>query len=88
MRTAVVIVAGLLVWGVCIGIARALTNGDRVMMTAATVIFVVIWLGVAAVNMWMGVMKAGYSFRGELPIFLLIFLLPAIVAVLVKWRFL
>ena len=88
MRTAVIIVAGLVVWGVCIGLGRALTNGDQGVMTAATVIFVVIWLGLAAVNMWMGVMKAGYSFREELPIFLLIFLLPTIVAVLVKWKFL
>jgi hypothetical protein len=88
MRTAVFILAGFAVWGVCTGLGRALTNGDQKMMNAATVIFVVIWLGVAAVNMWMGVMKARYSFREELPIFLLIFLLPAIVAVLVKWRFL
>jgi hypothetical protein len=37
---------------------------------------------------WMGVTNAGYSFREELPIFLLIFALPAAVAVLVKWKFL
>jgi hypothetical protein len=55
---------------------------------ARTAVFVVIWFVVAAVNMWLGVSKAGYSFREELPIFLLIFLLPVIVAVvLVKWKF-
>jgi hypothetical protein len=38
--------------------------------------------------MWVGVAKAGYSVAEELPIFLLIFALPAAVAVLVKWRLL
>jgi hypothetical protein len=35
----------------------------------------------------MGVAKAGYSFREELPIFVLIFALPVAVAVLLKWKF-
>jgi hypothetical protein len=43
---------------------------------------------IAAGNTWVGVSQAGYPFREELPIFLLIFLLPSIVAVLVKWKFL
>jgi hypothetical protein len=47
-----------------------------------------VWLAVAAVNMWAGVAKAGYSVADELPIFLLIFALPAGLAVLLKWRFL
>lgn len=50
--------------------------------------FVVIWFVAAAVNMWIGVSQAGYSFQKELPIFLLIFLLPVAVAVAVKWKFL
>jgi len=36
----------------------------------------------AAANMWIGVSQAGYSFQEELPIFLLIFLLPAAAALL------
>jgi hypothetical protein len=57
-------------------------------MTIATAIFVTIWFVAAASNMGVGVSQAGYSFQEELPIFLLIFLLPAVVAVFVKWRFL
>jgi len=34
--------------------------------------------------MWNGVAKAGYSASEELPVFALIFLVPAITAVLVK----
>jgi hypothetical protein len=51
----------------------------RVRLPAASA-FVVRWFLVAAVNMYFGVAKAGYAFQEELPIFLAIFLLPAIAA--------
>ena len=38
--------------------------------------------------MWLGVAKAGYSFGEELPIFVLIFGVPVVLAVLVKWQLL
>jgi hypothetical protein len=40
------------------------------------------------INMTVGILKAGYSFREEFPIFLLIFALPALVAIFVKWKWL
>ena len=55
---------------------------------AATIAYVALWLVIAGVNMWVGVAKAGYSVAEELPIFLLIFAVPAAVAVLLKWKFL
>lgn len=55
-------------------------------MLWATVAFVVLWFLIAGVNLIIGVTKAGYSFAEELPIFFLIFLVPSLVAVLVKWR--
>ena len=55
-------------------------------MLLATFAFVAVWLAVAVLNMYFGVAKAGYAFREELPIFLVIFLLPAIVAVVgLRW---
>ena len=53
----------------------------------ATVAFLATWLIVAGFNMWVGVARAGYSVTEELPIFLLIFGLPALAAVLLKWKF-
>jgi hypothetical protein len=47
-----------------------------------------VWLVIAAANMWIGVAKAGYSVAAELPIFALIFGVPAAVALLVRWKFL
>jgi hypothetical protein len=55
---------------------------------AATWIFVGLWLAVSGVNMWVGVAKAGYTVSEEFPIFLLIFAVPAIVAIFLKWRIL
>jgi len=38
-------------------------------------------------DMWMGLAKAGYSVAEDLPIFLLIFAIPAAVAAFVWWKF-
>ena len=56
-------------------------------MAHATRVFAVIWFLIAAGNMWIGLTQAGYSFKEELPIFLLIFLLPVATAIFVKWKF-
>lgn len=87
MRTALIIVGGLVVWGICVGIAKFVAGASTSATTTATMIFVAIWLCAAALNLWMGVTKAGYSFREELPIFLVIFLLPTLVAVIMRWKF-
>jgi len=42
---------------------------------------------VTAANMWVGVNKAGYSASEELPILLLLFGVPALVAIVLKWKF-
>jgi hypothetical protein len=54
---------------------------------AATWTFIALWLVISGANLWVGVAKAGYSLNEELPIFLLIFGVPAIVAIVLKWRF-
>jgi hypothetical protein len=88
MRTVTFILGGFVLWAVCLGVAKLLANTASSSMTMATIAFVAIWFVAAAVNMWIGVSQAGYSFQEELPIFLLIFLPPAAVAVLVRWKYL
>ena len=88
MRTMIIILGGFVLWAVCLGIAKLLANTSTSSTTIATAAFVAIWFVATASNMWVGVSQAGYSFREELPIFLLIFLLPSVVAVFVKWKFL
>jgi hypothetical protein len=88
MRTIQFLVAGLLLMGGFLLLGKLFSGQFADALRVATWIFVVVWLAVAAVNMWAGVAKAGYSVADELPIFLLIFALPAGLAVLLKWRFL
>jgi len=86
MRTMIIIVGGLVLLAACIVVAR-LTGSNSATVGTAIKIFIAIWFVVATVNLWMGVTRAGYSFLEELPIFLLIFLLPVAAAVFVKWKF-
>jgi hypothetical protein len=88
MRTIVIILAGFVLWGVCLGVAKLVGSAQPSSLTVATGVFVVLWLIAAATNMWFGVTRAGYSVAEELPIFLVIFLVPVVVAVAVRWRFL
>jgi hypothetical protein len=88
MRTAVIIFAGFVLWAACVGAAKVFAASSPTSMMTATAVFVILWLLASAANLWIGVTKAGYSFGEELPIFLLIFLLPAVVAAFVKWKFL
>jgi hypothetical protein len=79
MRTALIILGGFVVWGIFVAAAKTSSNSSSTIGTA-TIAFVVVWFFVAAVNMYFGVARAGYAFREELPIFLVIWLVPAIVA--------
>jgi len=78
MRTAIIIAIGFALLGACLG-AGYLVGGAARMKTGALV-FIGLWFVAAAVNMAIGVLKAGYGFMDELPIFLLIFSVPAAVA--------
>lgn len=88
MRTAIFLVAGFVVWALCLGVAKLVGGARPLAATTGTVVFAVIWFCVAAWNMWNGVTNAGYSASEELPIFFLIFLVPVIAATMVTWRFL
>jgi len=84
MRTLIVVIIGFASLGLCLG-AAALAGGGAKLKTAATV-FIGLWFIAAAVNMYVGVARAGYPFMEELPIFLLIFAVPAAVAVLLRFK--
>ncbi|MBX3279887.1 MAG: hypothetical protein KF868_17940 [Acidobacteria bacterium] len=88
MRTLIIILGGFALWGASLGIARLISGSPASSTWPPTVVFTVLWFVLAGANMWVGISQAGYSFREELPIFLLIFLLPVAVAILVKWKFL
>jgi hypothetical protein len=86
MRTIVIIVGGLVILGLFALAGWRLGGGAQSMVTAAK-IFIPVWLVAALINMWIGVSRAGYSIAEELPIFFVIFIIPAAVAVFIWWRF-
>jgi len=88
MRTLLFILGGFALLAVCLGLGKSLSGGFGDGMRMSIIAFAAIWFVVAAVNMWLGVSKAGYSFGEELPIFLLIYLLPLAGAafVVLKWK--
>ncbi|HSE68696.1 MAG TPA: hypothetical protein VLB12_17015 [Gemmatimonadales bacterium] len=55
-------------------------------MARAALVFLPLWFIGAAINMWLGVTKAGYSVADEAPIFVVVFALPAVIALFVWWR--
>ena len=87
MHTLKVITLGLGLLALCLlggrlfggaSTAAGLINGAK--------LFLPLWVIGAGINMWLGVSKAGYSVRDEAPVFLIVFGVPAAVAVLVWWR--
>lgn len=87
MRTLLFLLAGVLLMAALLLLGKVFSGHFPDATRWATVAYVVVWLLVTAANMWVGVAKAGYSVAEELPIFLLLFGIPAAVAVLLKWKF-
>jgi hypothetical protein len=85
MRTAILIACAILLWAICVAIAKYGWGSATGSSAPATLFFVVVWFAAASINLWLGVFRAGYAFTEELPIFLLIFGLPVLIAVLIPW---
>ena len=86
MRTLLFLFAGFLLLTASMMLGRLFSSNYPGATFAATAIFVALWLGISGINLWVGVARAGYSLNEEFPIFLLIFAVPTIVAILLKWR--
>jgi hypothetical protein len=87
MRTAWFLLAGLLLMVALFVLGRQFAPTYPASQRAATAVFLLVWLAVAGFNMWVGVARAGYTAGEELPIFLLIFGVPAAAAAALHWRF-
>jgi hypothetical protein len=79
-RTAVIIVVGLVLLVVFLAAGRRV---KAIGVRRAMEDFLLVWFALAAGNLAIGVLEAGYGFAEELPIFLLIFAVPAAPAIAV-----
>jgi hypothetical protein len=86
MRTGLFLVAGFLMLAASLVLGRLFSTNYPGATAVATAAYVALWFAIAAANMWVGIAKAGYSVAEELPIFALVFALPAAVAILLKWK--
>ena len=87
MRTAIIIVAGFVLLAIFVFAGRLFGRTEPQTMVTGAQIFILVWLAAALINMWIGVSRAGYSVAEELPIFLVIFALPAAGAGYIWWKF-
>jgi hypothetical protein len=85
MHIAMVLMGGIVQLAIFVLFGWLWGNSTASMAFAAKA-FIPFWLVVALVNMWVGVMHAGYSVKSETPILLLNFLVPAVLAGLTAWQ--
>jgi hypothetical protein len=86
MRSVIIIVAGLVFLAIFAYAPRLFGRTGAESMILGAKLFIPLWFIAAAINLWIGVAQAGYTFMEELPIFLAIFGIPAAVAAFVWWK--
>lgn len=86
MRTGLFLLSGVLLLAASLILARLFAENYPNAATWATTAFLAVWLLVTGANMWTGVTRAGYSVTEELPILLLLFGVPALLAVVLRSR--
>lgn len=86
MRTGLFLLAGFLILGASVILARLFAENFPAAATWSTAAFLVLWLVLVGFNMYVGVAKAGYSVGEELPVLLVLFAIPALAAALVRWK--
>jgi hypothetical protein len=88
VRTALFLLAGLLLMSGALLLGKLFSANYPAATSVATVVFVALWLVIAAINMWVGVVRVGYSVTEELTILFLIFSLPSALAIILTWKIL
>ncbi len=88
MRTGLFILAGFLLLAVIGIMAKLFSNYFPSAGNFAISAFLALWLALTGFNLWVGVHKAGYTVAEELPIMLLLYGVPALAAILLKWKIL
>jgi hypothetical protein len=84
MHTVIVVAGGFVLLGLCAFVGHWL--GGTGGMAAGALVFLPLWLIGAGINLYVGVKQAGYTIAEELPMFLLVFAIPAAVALFTWWK--
>jgi hypothetical protein len=84
VHTVIVLGIGLALLAACSLVGRLLSGGSG--LRGALLVFLPLWLIGAGINMYIGVTQAGYSVADEAPIFLVVFGVPAAIALGLWWK--
>lgn len=84
MHTLKVLAIGFLLLGFSLLGGRLIQGSHGIAIGA--LVFLALWLAGASINMYIGVKRAGYTPAQELPLFLFVFLVPAIPALFTWWK--
>jgi hypothetical protein len=87
MRSVIITSIGLILWALCLAAPKFFNRESPTAKSTASFAFIGIWFVVSATNLWKGV-EVGYSFMEELRIFLMIFSIPTVIALVVRKKFL
>lgn len=85
MHMILVIVGGIVTLGLFL-LFGYLWGGTQPNLALAAMLFIPVWAMIALSNMWIGVTRAGYSVKEELPVLLVVFSVPALLATIAIWR--
>jgi hypothetical protein len=85
MHSIIVIAGGFVSLGLCLLAGREFGGGSLSALGGAAMLFIPLWLVAALLNLWVGVSRAGYSVADEAPIAVLVFSVPAAVALFLWW---
>lgn len=88
MHTIQIIGGGIVALAMLVAVASLMGSDRRASMARAALIFIPLWLLAALANMYVGVVRAGYTVVQELPFFLLVFGVPAVTALFARKRLL
>ena len=83
MHTIIVLAVGFGLLVLCVLVGRLVSGPSGI--AAGAFVFLPLWLVGAGINMYIGVVRAGYSISEEAPMFALVFGVPAIAALIVWW---
>ncbi len=85
MHMILVIAGGVVLLGL-FTLFNYLWGGAGANLATGAKLFIPVWLVITLINMWVGVTKTGYSVKDELPILLIVFAIPALIAAFTIWR--
>ncbi len=83
MRTAIVILIGLVALGATVELAPVIVHGAT--RANAAYLFVAAWLVFCIIDWYVGVFRAGYPAMEELRIHAVIFAVPTVAAIVLTW---